>query len=147
MTETDRAYLAGLIDGEGCFSGHYVNDKPQLAIVVQMGSEEIIEWLHSHFGGIKRVLKEETVRTQKLWCWRTNGINCKPVIEAILPYLKLKKKQALFALAFVHLMEETTTPGIKVSEEVWNKRTYLVEQIRSLSSVGQRKTREQQAVN
>jgi len=142
LTEVERAYIAGLIDGEGCISGHYVGELAQLAVVVQMGSEELTKWLHSLFGGVHLLHKVETVRTCAMWKWRINGRQCREVLEAVYPYIRLKKEQVALALAFVELLEQTAEPGTRVSEEVKNKRVYLVERIRSLSSVGQRKARE-----
>lgn len=50
---TELAYMAGIIDGEGCISLYY-NTKQQYACSLQVGSTstELMSWIHERFPGL-----------------------------------------------------------------------------------------------
>lgn len=104
--ETIYAYLAGLIDGEGCISirrckqGKFIYYKPM--IEVGMTDKGPIELLEKNFGNSAWY---EIIPTgkRKLIChkWRVTGTRCLPILNAILPYLIVKKKQAEIVIKLV----------------------------------------------
>ncbi len=104
--ETLYAYIAGLIDGEGCISirrckqGKFIYYKPM--IEVGMTDRQPIELLEKTFGNSAWY---EVIPTgkRKLIChkWRVTGSNCVPVLNPILPYLIVKRKQALIVIEFI----------------------------------------------
>ncbi len=93
------AYLAGLIDGEGCISirrckqGKFIYYKPM--IEVGMTNRQPIELLEKTFGNSAWYEIIPTGR-RKLIChkWRVTGTHCLTIINAILPYLLVKRRQA-----------------------------------------------------
>jgi hypothetical protein len=108
MKKEDAAYLAGIIDGEGCVSvlrsstgGNRPSPNFTARIEVTMTSKEIIHW-------IKRVTKTGTIypkpvfsrKHKKQWRWYANSHSAVSVIRKILPFLILKKRQAKNLLAF-----------------------------------------------
>lgn len=100
-TETDKAYLAGLIDGEGCV-GVYVSEKrsyrPRLSITNT--NKEVLDWVAETFGGYV------TTRSNGNGCktvhrWNAHGATLPAQIcAAVLPYLKIKSDQARLILSF-----------------------------------------------
>lgn len=96
MTETERAYLAGILDGEGCISA----SKPPIHISVQVSNTDLplLEWLAENFGG-SITLKKQPGKTA--YVWQRKARSTKPLLEAALPYLRVKRKQAVLALNFV----------------------------------------------
>ena len=50
ITETDKAYLAGIIDGEGCIN--VTEDKQSTGIRVEVGSTDprVIDWIYRKTG-------------------------------------------------------------------------------------------------
>lgn len=106
MKIEDIAYLAGLIDGEGCIligksktpaspSGFNY----RVIIEITMCERETMQYIHSIFCtrnmGI-RILRSG--KTAYKVCW-TNA-KAVEIINLILPYLKGKREQALVALDF-----------------------------------------------
>lgn len=95
------AYLAGIIDGEGCISirkckqGKYVYFKPM--IEVGMTVKAPIEFLAKTFGGSVwyEVIRKSGKNQHK---WRVTGTNIVPIIKAILPHLMVKQEQANLCL-------------------------------------------------
>jgi len=105
MEDVDRAYAAGIIDGEGCISIHQGGyDKYKfrsrgyefsLYTCVGMASYGIIEWLHYNFGG-----SISKTKGKDYWRWNVSAQKCTKFLESILPYLKLKYCQAKLGIAF-----------------------------------------------
>lgn len=102
MQETDKAYIAGLIDGEGCISMSEVKTKRSVYIRatlhISMCDRECIEWikktvgfgcLNKHFTPRDRKAKWRPQYHLMFACQQANIL-----LKEIYPYLKLKQKQA-----------------------------------------------------
>jgi len=102
MKQTVFAYLAGLIDGEGCISIRktFQYGKDQFKPMVEVGMTDIepMILLQKTFGGS---YWPEIVRGMNLPLtkWRVTGSHVIPVLEPLLPYMLAKKRQAEIALA------------------------------------------------
>lgn len=128
LSDTQWAYLAGIMDGEGSFSiarggrkpsyGHpkgYVNW--QLKISIGNTNENLHEWLLEYVGGAKYLGHRSKTDKHKFgYNWQLHGKgNMKAFIEGVLPYLVLKKKQAILALESIAV--EGKNP--KLREKQW----------------------------
>lgn len=121
IREVDWAYLAGLIDGEGCVTaeapGITTNGRRRAGramLIVGMTDAGVIKWLHETLGG-HMCLRPARVPTQKpSWNWRLEGRKTKPILERLLPYLKIKDRQARVVIEFIKIQEE---PFLRLSEE------------------------------
>ena len=103
--QTALAYIAGIIDGEGClrivkampYREDMVNPSYSPSIQVGMKNREVLEFCKQYFGG--SIYKERT----RYWVyrWRINSkrqvINC---LKKILPWLIVKKEEAEVLLDF-----------------------------------------------
>jgi hypothetical protein len=91
MKETDLAYFAGIVDGEG----HVCVKRKNLAIILCMADVAILEWCSATFGGpVSGEWKSEggTARPRKMWSLRAiHGLES--VATAMLPYLVLKRRE------------------------------------------------------
>lgn len=123
MTETERAYLAGLIDGEGCISifvnrwnnAKRVTPVDDLAgstlarVHICMCDEPLIRWIRRRVGSGTMYLRR--VRTKAHWkplstiVW--TGATAVLMLRQVLPYLRLKKRQAKIFIAWVTLAKRT----------------------------------------
>lgn len=106
LSETDRAYLAGFLDGEGCIMAGYRQAILTLLVTIGQCDESIMKWLVQHLGGSYRLTKKREAHHKNFWEWRQYGCHCRRTLEAIRPYLKLKAPQCELALALVELMEK-----------------------------------------
>ena len=125
LTETERAYFAGLFDGEG-----YVSIRTQqgsaeqaieratksgfgacrfgLVIGVSMTDYPTIHRLHEKLGG-SAVIDSKTAdhpRWNKAWHWRALGDTATAVLKQLYPYLGLKKKKAALAFKFQEVKKQ-----------------------------------------
>ena len=125
MTELEKAYLAGLFDGEGCI-GYYRNRKRYAPVVsISNTDARIIAWLHARLGGvIEPGSKKRPSHWKCLWEWRLRSKNqIIAFLSEIRPFLRIKGEQADLLLS--HLSAEQEVPSIDVSTEL--KRLKAVE--------------------
>jgi hypothetical protein len=114
MKEQNWPYLAGLIDGEGCFSAwRYWNAnrtdcKPywqySCRATITNTNLQLMKWLVSHFGGDYRCPREATEKHKARFEWRPKGkANLKTLLLSVLPYLVIKREQAILLLEWIDL--------------------------------------------
>jgi hypothetical protein len=103
MPQTELAYLAGLIDGEGTvtFKARYKKPNPTPLFAITNTSLEMIEWIQ------ERIPTPNTPVTEKPglgrgfskgsllghWTIQVRGMNYLPLYKALLPFLTVKRPQ------------------------------------------------------
>ena len=105
--ETDFAYAAGLIDGEGTI-GIYKNKAKscrcgyRFYLRVRLGMTNITApyWLYTIFGGYFREYPNRGWGEKVLYEWGLSPEQAYAFLVSILPYLKTKKQQAQVAIEF-----------------------------------------------
>jgi hypothetical protein len=103
ISTEDLAYAAGFFDGEGCIGiWRMGNSSFTLVLNVTGTNQAAIMWWKMKFGGrIVRVCNShEDVRRADSWKWFCESKKAKEMLEALLPYLKLKKSEAEIGLEF-----------------------------------------------
>lgn len=81
-----HAYIAGIVDGEGCITRQNKNWRLQ----VGMTDQGLIEWL----GEIGGTVKERRVQgnRQRCWLWLVMAqMEVREILTALLPYLRVKR--------------------------------------------------------
>lgn len=127
--KTSWSYLAGLLDGEGCFTiaGSWKKAKNgtsyfhmNLLISLYNNNLDIMRWLIEHFGGTFYVHHPSKKPNHKTgYSWHPKGAkNRELLILGILPYLVIKKKQAQIALNYLRLEGKNPEERIKMREEI-----------------------------
>ena len=101
MNAENFAYVAGLIDGEGCIhlgvrKGTY---RARVTIGMTETARPLLESLREEWGGSLYLLRPATDRWQAAWTWSIQGEPAGRLLEAVAPYLRLKAEQARLALA------------------------------------------------
>ena len=108
MNKTDLAYIAGLVDGEGSIYTSYqpsrVQELPRynVGIAIQMADKEPLAFLQSLFGGRIILRKKMSENRKPLYYWRLTNFQAQPLLEAIKPYLLVKRAQAEIALRMLN---------------------------------------------
>lgn len=105
MEETFKAYIAGIIDGEGCITcGKHATATPTLVVIVGMCNEEIPQLLYDTFGGTLYPVTPTNERHSPSWNWSVSGNSAKPILEMILPFVRVKKRSVVLALQYCSLI-------------------------------------------
>jgi len=105
MRDIDLAYLAGVIDSDGYISSANSTHKGRryfgAAVGIAGTRREPHDLAAEFFGGTVRTYFPRGDRThhRPQFQWQRYGLSAVPVIEAVLPYLRIKVDQARLALA------------------------------------------------
>ncbi len=96
--DTILAYLAGVLDGEGCVGtyNNKTNGHFQLRITVEMVESECLDLFESEFGG-KRYYKEAKSPRKARSLWMVFGSEAESCLKQLRPFLRIKSRQADFA--------------------------------------------------
>lgn len=101
ISETDKAYLAGIIDGEGSIgiSKYHLASRPFPAhnarLIVGQANEKFIRGLQDKWGvGSVTCVKDSGVGHRPFFKWEVSSKSALVVLESVLPYLTIKKLQA-----------------------------------------------------
>lgn len=110
--EAKVAYLAGLIDGDGCLSLHR-NDSGLLtfkpSLKVKMTNERVIRWLHKEFGGRVSVWTPKEPNREVMYSWQIyKKADLRRLLPELLSFLIVKKLQAALLLEFVESFSNPT---------------------------------------
>jgi|SRR3972149_10915516 len=109
MNDVDLGYISGVFDGEGCVAIVKMRRPPykeisyNLMISITNSDPDLIEWLHERLGGHVGVMGRHKGRGKLVKRWYESGRDAGAVLEMLLPYLKVKRKQALLALEYLKL--------------------------------------------
>jgi hypothetical protein len=127
--KTKFAYLAGIIDGEGCLSiGAGRRQKWGVVnynSIVSVANTDIrlIKWLHQNFGGNFFDGKQQRPNNKKHYIWRLlKRKDIEVLLLAVLPYLIVKREQAIVLLELVRL--PSTENPVK-RQALWEKMAVL----------------------
>ena len=135
--DSQLAYLAGIIDGEGTF---YIgkdnrNEKSfNSRLYVVNTDERLINWLHNNFGGL--IYSRSSAKNphwKKKFEWITHKSQILPICEAIYPYLVCKKEQADIMIKFRNTFQEKRCKNNPVPMDIHVNRLALLSDIRKLN--------------
>ena len=104
-TREELAYLAGLMDADGCLAlfkypgrnrGRFA---VEVFVAIKQTQREALDLLASQFGGLVRLTKPSTPGGKPLYYWKRSGQHAATVAQALLPFLLLKRRQAEIVIA------------------------------------------------
>ena len=102
-TEVELAWMAGFFDGEGHvrIQKHSARGSYMLSISAVQAHAAPLEIFVKKLGGtLKRRLMPYRGKLRVLWTWQTSSHAAQVALELMLPYLVVKKDEALLALEF-----------------------------------------------
>lgn len=142
QTSEQIAYLAGIVDGEGCFylgqvkQGKYGNGLQFHSMLkVTSCDESLIIWLENTFGGHRDSRYRWTSKkkfTRPVYNWQATGEMLDYICPTILPYLIIKKPQCEVMMRY-----RVTSKNIgskRLPDEIVEKRLGLITEMRNLNS-------------
>lgn len=123
-----KEYIAGFFDGEGCITIHSRNY--QLRLLIGNTYINVLKNIQDTCGG--RIYRNEKKKYKKLsYVWETSSNNAISFLESILPYLIVKKEEALIALDF----ERTKTYKKRLTQDEIDSREGYMRRLKSLKNV------------
>lgn len=151
-TVAQLAYFAGLLDGEGCL---HVCDKKKCkrksrgirktsriwrdrvnfstALTIANCNLEVLEWLVENFGGFIQTHKK---KFKEHWDWKRTWhirpIQIYPILKLVLPYLIIKKKQAILMLEARKIIDANTR-RMEHTQENYDRLLQIAQHIKLLN--------------
>ena len=110
-TDTELAYLAGIIDGEGCFSISTVRKHHGARLDVVNTNARLIDWLHQRFDGtviFRDHPGDHVWKWKPSFTWTLCGRNMMDVLTAIAPFMIIKDAQARLLLEYLETVRPVT---------------------------------------
>jgi DNA modification methylase len=138
---TDRAWLAGLVDGEGCVSVVAVhpttgiNESHSMRLQIRMADVEAVERTVA-ITGLSNVSYDQTTAEgcRPAQQWKISGDKAADVLADIYPYLTVKRRQAIVGWNLQRLKDGVVTKrGQPIPAENMAKRRLLHEVLRKLN--------------
>ena len=160
MTKTERAYLAGLIDGEGCVTLFVNNWNHRLKNGKLAGSKNGSTLSRLHIAVCDKAAIDSVAETvgfgktyarspigrgagvwKQLFTITWTGKRAVVILKQVLPYLRIKRRQAEILIEWVTLAERERhfkgrNGGPAYPEWVIAKRDAFVEELRALNRRG-----------
>ena len=143
MKKTDLAYMAGIIDGEGCIRIGRIQSpyckRPfdhRATIQIGMTSQPVLLWVHHNFGGCLGVGRNESVRTKKTYQWSISAQQGTKLIKSLYKYLIEKKYQAKLFVEFAKTIGKKRNKQNYITDKIWNRRCVMFESMQKLNKKG-----------
>jgi hypothetical protein len=143
--ETDKAYIAGIIDGEGSITVYSYSDIAYIKPLVNVTNtnKELLLWLKDNYRGsiYKQASKGSTYKTCYRWqLWGCHRIL--PMLRDVYPFLRLKKEQAYLLLNHPRFLKieamgnDHKNKNLSLTKEDKEENKKLLENIRKLNKQG-----------
>lgn len=106
LTREEAAYIAGFLDGEGCIGAYRRADFQKvlhLLVIINNTNQDVLDWICAVTGLGKVVVHKSKSPTKwkDFYTWRIDSAGAASLLEQLLPFLRIKHRQAL-ALIKVH---------------------------------------------
>lgn len=146
LTDCQVAWLAGLMDGEGCFwiRRNIVNNngwktlRYEVGVKLTMCHEETVRKVRAlvGYGHFSEIKKKEGARASTAYTWLTLGANtCGNFIRAVRPYSVTKAAEMDVVLRFLDINRTPPSDGNMVPVETIYAQDDLYWELRKLKSV------------
>lgn len=147
VEERDFIYLAGIIDGEGTITINGWKWRTCAGVPrmeVTNTDERLTDWLEGTFGGHITPDDNGNPNHKRRYIWYLNGKQTVILCQILIPYLKIKKEQAVLVAEFYtkRRLRERREDGTwkRLTEEERQRRQVIAEQIFELNKKGRRLT-------
>lgn len=135
------AYLAGIIDGEGCISLRRNKGRGQFYVRVSVGitHKKTCELLQSIFKGNVRQEKRSTYpNAQPIWRWElVKAEDLLFFLEQVGPHIRIKSRQIELAYKWIEVKKRHLSVGpVKLSDDEIQRREEMYQLMHKFNAVG-----------
>ena len=143
MSRLTDAYVAGLIDGEGCVSVQKATNgwshSPRVDVGMTVVAIDLLNALKAEYGGAVRRTRPATDKWAEAWAWCASGPAAVTVLARCLPHLVLKEEQARLALKVDEIklsLPETSAGRRRWDEDAGARCAAIKDRIQELNRKG-----------
>lgn len=132
ISESQLAYLAGLIDGEGCITSSYPRATTSpLTLTICMVHKPTIDWVKATVGGGVVAHRTKQTPVRQSWSWQIKGIRTFALLRRTLPFMQTKREEAEVAIRFGETFFADQISG-RITTATHELRCQLGQQLRDL---------------
>lgn len=133
ITETELAYAAGILDGEGsvCLIKSRKGRLPSPQVSVVSTDRELADWFKARFRGTVVRKKKRKAHHSDAYDWRLIDRNALRFLALVRPYLTLQRKIARADLLLDEYLDATPRNG-RYDIETMKRKQELIEKFSSL---------------
>jgi hypothetical protein len=129
LSDTELAYIAGIIDGEGCIGGYLSNTGFVIQLLIANTNKELMDWLSDKLAYNLYTTKAE--KHKRSWRIAVSGSKAIAILSRVRPYMVAKAAAADVALSF------PLNPGKnRITEEARLKQAICCAQLQNLNRKG-----------
>lgn len=143
MLETEKAYIAGIIDGEGNINiskflksaSGCINPSYESRLIITNTDLKLLTWMKEKIGCGKILIRKKIKEHHKQsFALAITGNMCKNVLLAVYPYLLIKKDQADIIFEERKLAEKNFSASKRfgTSKEILEQRENLFKKLKEL---------------
>ena len=145
ISETDKSYIAGLVDGEGCFNIYKMKNKSckrgytfvGRMFVTNCDLNALVEMRELTGLGSVRKRTPQAGRKQS-YNWDLSVLEVKEIVPHIFPYMRIKKRQAELMMSFLNTHQWGRRKGFVLEDSVVESRKNMYDSMASLNFRGVR---------
>lgn len=150
LSEAQKAYIAGFVDGEGSISVFITRHKERnhksfdALVRVTNTNKDVLDTLCLWTGlgfvrpqSIRRKNMAFVINRKPQWKWQVSPNQMRELLPAILPYLQVKRRVTQLVMEF--LGERARPRGWNVTQKMLDKNNRIVREIQSLNVRGKGK--------
>jgi hypothetical protein len=133
VTETELAYAAGIVDGEGsvCLIKSRPTRFPSPQVSVCSTDRELVEWFKTRFGGTIVLKRKRMAHHSDAYDWKLIDRNALRFLALVRPYLTIQRKVARVDLLLALYLDATPRNG-RYNDEMLRRKEELIEKFSSL---------------
>ena len=148
ISTVDLVYLAGFLDGEGCFSISYHEHGNVHGLSVEQTDGRVLEWCSHTFGGNLRQKPRRVESREQIFEWvLRRKERLIPLLTSLIPYLKVKKVPATILLEYCTRFNRSVANKIPYTEEEKEIAAKYIALIRIANSTGSGSTLKKQKLH
>ncbi len=121
IEQLDLAYAAGIFDGEGTVTILRVqnerNPTHSLHAFVTNTDRPLLEWLRETYGGAIYAQRQQG-QNRPCWQWKLTSRGAADFLALLLPYLRVKRAQAVVGIEFQTFKEAWRRDGRRMPAEI-----------------------------
>ena len=132
MVELEKAYLAGIVDGEGTVTlmKHHKNETPLPFVSIANNNLKLLQWIKHRCGGLIASKKKYKPQHNDSFAWSVRHDRALRFLKEIVKYLIIKKPQATLILK---KYKAVTHRAGKYTLKMFSDKMKLVAKIRELN--------------
>lgn len=135
LSVAELAYIAGLIDGEGCLLIYRKKDRRgsshfRCILRISNTSQRVIEWLQTRLGGGAHAGQPSSSNHLLVYHWRCEGPRMATLLVATCPYLVIKPELADLLIS-MQMMLTYSSSGLRLPSEAVAERESMFEKYRA----------------